>query len=208
MAQVPSDHMFHAGLLRRSLLVCSVLSVFLPACVCFPRRDRDQCCSPWWMRRDGRQQTEFSGTPSLQQPGSSLEVPEVYTKSNLYGIKCSQSVSQILSGLLLSVSAVEHWKSSKFTLAFDSFLEAWCTLSNLPLTLFCAALWRCQGCLFSCAGVYLSWWNKVVLLEVIKKHLTEQSPTPVLDRTRDRQGDSNHDRTGWIFHQRLCWCCW
>lgn len=35
----------------------------------------------------------------------------------------SQSVSQILLGLLLSVSAVEHWKSSKFTLAFDSFLE-------------------------------------------------------------------------------------
>lgn len=40
MVQVPSAHVFQAGVfLRRSLLACSVPSVFLPACVCV-------CCSP------------------------------------------------------------------------------------------------------------------------------------------------------------------
>lgn len=84
MAQVPSDHMFHAGVLRLSLLVCSVPSVFFPACVFLPAETGISAAGP-----DGCAETEVSRTPSPQRPDSALDAPEVHTKANLHGIKWS-----------------------------------------------------------------------------------------------------------------------
>lgn len=54
--------------------------------------------------------------PSTAWP--SLDAPEVHAKANLDGIKCSQT----LSDLLLAVYGVEHWKSGRFSLTFGSNL--------------------------------------------------------------------------------------
>lgn len=66
-----------AGALRRSLRVCSVAGVFLPACVCHGsvslHSDRDWCCGPWWYQREERQQTE---------PGITWEHPPDNAEAN------------------------------------------------------------------------------------------------------------------------------